>query len=197
MKNIEINTKYNNLLQVSEYFKNEEICKEHLAKLRWNGNVTCPQCTYDKVYETKAGFKCANPKCYKKFTVTVGTFFENTKISLRKWFIAIYIMSSHKKGISSLQLSKDIAVTQKTAWYMLHRIRQTLSDKGSQMQKGVVEVDERYIGGAHINKQRYKRSGHMGSVSKVAVIRLVERKGNLMSIPISNTRKVMLDIIVQ
>ncbi|MCI0450623.1 MAG: IS1595 family transposase [Chlorobi bacterium] len=181
---------YNNLIQVSQYFKDEKTCKEHLAKLRWSGNVTCPFCNHDKVYVTKAGYKCANPKCYKKFTATVGTFFENTKISLRKWFLAIYIMTSHKKGISSLQLSKDIGVTQKTAWFMAHRIREMLRAKNPTMLRGIIEADETYIGGKNKNRHWDKKvKGNQGRSlkDKSVVIGLYQRNGMIISKPIENT----------
>lgn len=190
---------YNNLIQVSEYFKDEKICKEHLAKLRWNGNVTCPHCNYDKVYTTSAGFKCANPKCYKKFTVLVGTFFENTKIPLRKWFLAIYVATSHKKGISSLQLSKDIAVTQKTAWFMLHRIREMFKDKAPKMLSGIIEADETYVGGKNDNRHEHKKvknSKGRTAIDKTPVFGMLQRNGKVISMPVEDVTKKTLQHII-
>lgn len=180
---------YNSLIQVQKYFSNEQVCREHLEKLRWDGRVLCPHCGHDKVYKTKAGYKCANTKCYKKFTVLVGTFFENTKISLSKWFVTIYLATSHKKGLSSLQLSKDIGVTQKTAWFMLHRIREMLKDKAPEMLEGIIEADETYIGGKNKNRHEDKKiSGTQGrSVKdKTPVFGLFERNGMITSKPIKN-----------
>ena len=113
-------TKFTNLHDLREHFNSEEVCRKHLEKYRWNDKPVCPFCGCEKVYKLKDNktYKCANNECYKKFTVTVGTIFENTKIPLSKWFIAIYILQSHTKGISSVQLAKDIGVTQKTAWFI-------------------------------------------------------------------------------
>ena len=126
---------FKNLIELTQHFSNEETCRKHLEELRWNNKPVCPYCNHKKVYKIEKGkrFKCANKECYKKFSVTVGTIFENSKIPLKTWFIAIYFACNHKKGISSLQLSKDIGVTQKTAWFILHRIREMLKEKAPQM----------------------------------------------------------------
>jgi transposase-like protein len=108
-----------------DYFNTEEKCIEYLAKVRWNDGVECPYCANDKAYRLKSGrknWKCS--KCRKQFSVRVGTIFEDSKI-LRKWFVATYLIAAHKKGISSHQSGRDIKVSQKTAWYMLQRIRQS------------------------------------------------------------------------
>jgi len=191
--------KYNNLLDVQKYFSDEEVCKKHLEKLRWNGNVTCPHCNHDKVYKTKAGYKCGNPNCYKKFTVLVGTFFENTKIPLSKWFVAIYIATSHKKGIASLQLARDLGITQKTAWFMLHRIREMLKANAPEMLEGVVEADETFIGGKNKNRhnnKKVKQSQGRSVKDKTPVLGLFERNGMITSKPIKNTAKETIQPII-
>lgn len=118
-----------------------------MVKLRWNGEPVCPYCGHTKTYVIENGkrFKCANKACYKKFSVTVGTIFEASNIPLTTWFPAMYLIASHKKGISSVQLAKDLGVTQKTAWFMLHRIRVALKAKNSPLFSGVVEADETYM----------------------------------------------------
>jgi transposase-like protein len=129
---------YNNLLQVTSYFKNNKKCIKHLEKIRWNGNVICPYCKSDKVYKVLKDYKCGN--CNYRFNVKIGTIFESSKIPLNKWFVAIYLETSFKKGISSLQLSKEIGVQQRTAWFMLHRIREMLRDKSNNILSGIVEL---------------------------------------------------------
>lgn len=113
---------YNSLAELFETFQDEQECIEHLEWLRWNGNVVSPFDAGSKVYKCKGNkYRCRNTGKY--FNVKTRTLFDNTKISLRKWFAAIWLVTSHKKGISSVQLGRDIGVTQKTAWFMLHRIR--------------------------------------------------------------------------
>ena len=90
-------------------------------------------------------------ECGKNFSVTVGTIFENTKIPLRKWFIAMYLISSHKKGVSSHQLSLDLGITQKTAWFILHKVRTLYQQYDTPVLEGEVEADEMYLGGREIN----------------------------------------------
>ncbi len=96
--------------------------------------------------------------CNRKFNVTVGTIFENTKVDLRKWLIAMYLVSSHKKGVSSCQLARDIKVTQKTAWFMLHKIRGLYGQDDTVSLNGDVEMDEMYLGGREGNKHEDKRT---------------------------------------
>ena len=112
------------------------------------GVVICPFCKSEKHYKfaNSHTYKCRD--CKKKFNAKIGTIFENTKIPLSKWFVSIYITTSHKKGISSCQLAKDIGVTQKTAWFILHRIREMLKVKAPYMLRYKVEIDETFIGGA-------------------------------------------------
>lgn len=113
MKNI-----FANLLEIMNHFNDKNVCVEYLKSLRWSdGKIECPHCfSSKKIYRMKYNYKCS--ECRKQFSVTKGTIFENSPIPLQKWFVAIYLMSSHKKGISSIQLAKDLGITQKTAWFM-------------------------------------------------------------------------------
>ncbi len=119
---MELITSFKSLSDFIEYFKDEQFCQDYLESMRWDTEPECPHCHSREVYRYTDGksFKCK--PCRKKFTVRVGTIFEGSKISLRKWFIAIYIFTN-KEVITSVQLAKDIRVTQKSAWYVLQRIR--------------------------------------------------------------------------
>lgn len=202
---------FKNLPELLDYFKDEETCRIYLEKARWAGVPICPYCGHcGKMYRIEKGkrIKCGNKGCYKKFSVTVGTVFEDTKIKLRLWFAALYLATAHKKGISSLQLGRDLNVTQKTAWFMLHRLREMLRNDAPQMLQDTVEIDEVYIGGKDKNKHANKRSriseqkdplrrGHENK-GKVPVIGLVQRNGKVMAQKVmSTTTEEVIPIIVK
>ena len=183
---------FDSLFSLNERFPDDKSCREFLEKARWSEKPICPHCKHDKVYRFSDGklFKCA--KCRKQFTVTVGTIFEDSHISLKKWFFAIYLITAHKKGISSLQLSKDLKVTQKTAWFILHRVRYAVKTKEFKAPLGnIVEADETYIGG-----KKHKGKRGRGSENKTAVFGMVERQGELFSIPVENTKKATIQPII-
>lgn len=185
-------TKFNSLIQVLDYFKDEATCIAYLAKERWGDTPACPHCGNVGAYVTNRGFKCKAKECHKKFSVTTGTTFENTKISLRTWFAAMYLCTAHKKGISSLQLSRDLNITQKTAWFILHRIREMLTIYNSEKLSGTVEVDETYVGGLTRNKsnkirKELKEAGTQFS-DKTGVVALVQRDGEIRT-QVINTQK--------
>ncbi len=166
-------TDFNNVIQILDYFKSDKRCKDLLIKQRWSNGVNCPFCNNIKVYVTKRGFKCANTECRKGFTVTVKTIFENTKIKLRYWFAAIYLVTSHKKGISSHQLSRDLNITQKTAWFMLQRIRSIMKDMTPLLMNGIIEIDEAFIGGKAQQTEKFD--------NKSIIFGLLERGGRLVT----------------
>lgn len=170
---------FNSLIQLLDFFKDENICKEYLGKQRWGDTPSCPHCGNVGAYVTNRGYKCKAKECHKKFSVTTGTIYENTKISLRTWFAAMYLLTAHKKGISSHQLARDLNVTQRTAWFVLHRIREMLKEKAPQALKGVVEADETYVGGKNANRHLNKKvKGSQGTRSKdkAPVVGIVQRK---------------------
>lgn len=194
---------FKNLPELLNYFKEQKTCIEFLEQQRWGGKPVCTHCGHsEKIYRTNRGYKC--PKCLKKFSVTVGTVLEKTHIALNIWFGAIYICTAHKKGISSLQLSRDLGITQKTAWYLLHRIREMMKEKAPQMLEGTVEVDETYIGGNYRNKHKSERNQLQESGKKIlgrgtdkpTVLGLVQRDGSIVHQPVESAmRKDVFPII--
>lgn len=193
-------TAFKNLAELTSYFPDDQSCREYLEAMRWNGTPVCPHCGYDKSYKFKDNrhYKCSF--CRQKFTVTIGTIFEDTKIGLRKWFIAIYIFTSHKKGISSCQLAKDLGITQKSAWHMLHRIRFAFGVSEPETLSGNVEVDETYIGGKAKNMHktvRERKIAGRGASGKTAVIGLVERRGRVYARPVTATDNATLQAVVR
>jgi transposase-like protein len=174
---------FKSIIQLLDYFKDEATCIEYYEKLRWNGKPVCPHCGIDKTpYRTNRGYKCSDKDCGKKFTVKVGTIFENSKIPFRVWFGAIYLATAHKKGISSLQLGRDLNITQKTAWFVLHRVREMLKQNAPTMIGGngtMVEADETYIGGKEKNKHASKRRKEGEPDKKRMVVGIIERDGRV------------------
>ena len=171
-------SKFNSILSLITYFHNEEICKRAITQSRWaDGDVVCPYCGGHHCKTRKDGkYRCSN--CGKNFSCLVGTIFENTKLPLIKWFIAMYLISSHKKGISSHQLAKDINVTQATAWYMLQKIRLLYPQMDSEAFEGTVECDEVYIGGKEKWKHKSMRTPHTqgrSTKTKTPVFGMMER----------------------
>jgi len=172
--------KFKSLPQLLNHFKNESTCIKYLEKQRWGKKPCCPHCGCVGAYTLNDGrYKCKDKGCYKKFSVMVGTIFENSKVKLNLWFAAIYLATAHKKGISSLQLHRDLGVTQKTAWFMLHRIREMLREKQSPMLSGTVEADETYIGGDQKNMHQDKRKVGSGKEHKTPVLGMLERGGKI------------------
>ena len=124
-------------------------------------------------------FKCREKQCRSKFSVTVGTIYENTKLPLTKWFLATYILSVHSKGISSLQLAGWLGITQKSAWHLNHRIREMLTDKAPELLDGICEVDETYVGGSLKNIHSKKKEKLKGLDNKTMVFGAVQRQGKV------------------
>lgn len=120
---------FNSLLELLRSFPDEQSCIGHFTSIRWAGKPYCPHCGNAKVYHfsDKRTHKCG--ECRKRFSIRVRTIFEDSKIPLQKWFMAIHLATSHKRGISSIQLGEDIKVTQKTAWFMLYRLRHASQTK--------------------------------------------------------------------
>jgi len=147
---------FDNILQLCEKLSTEAKCIEFFINLRWKDGVECPHCQSKKIYTLKnrKSFRCGNAECRETFSIRTGTVMEASNISIKKWILAIYLATSNKKGISSPQLAKHIGISQQSAWFILHRIREAKGIKfnSSSSFSGTVEVDECYVGGSESNK---------------------------------------------
>src|SRR3954470_10518811 len=174
------------LVQAIRYFADPDVSLAFLAGLRWPEGVTCPRCNSDKnsFLSTRRIWKCKG--CQKQFSVKLGTIFEDSPIGLDKWLPAIWLIVNAKNGISSYELHRALGVTQKTAWFMLHRIRLAMQTQTFAKMSGDVEVDETYIGGKARfmhpeRKDRMLKGRRGGTTGKAAVMGLLsrnERKGH-------------------
>lgn len=204
--------KFNNIISLTTYFNTERKCKQAIIDSRWeDGNVVCPYCGAHHCVDRMDGrFRCKT--CRKNFSCLVGTIFENSKLPLIKWFVAMYLISSHKKGVSSHQLSRDINVTQTTAWHMLQKIRLLYPQTDADTFEGTVECDEVYIGGKEKWKHKSMRTPNTqgrSTKTKTPVFGMMER-GNFINADgeaenmtyvhafvVENTNKATLQPIIQ
>jgi transposase-like protein len=177
------------LLQLFEMFPNEEAAREYLESRLWPSGVKCPRCKQgNKIKQRKGGFyRCNN--CLLDFTVRTGTIFERSHVPLHKWIYAMYLLVTARKGISSLQLSKEIGITQKSAWFVLQRLREACGNKLEKL-RGIIEIDESFFGGLEKNKHESKKLKEgRGAVGKKTIIGMRERGGRTVSMPIENVTK--------
>jgi transposase-like protein len=163
--------------QVFQMFPDAESARLFLESRIWADGVTCPTCkATENITTRKGGFYRCNP-CKLDFTIRTGTVFERSHIPLHKWLYAMYLLVTARKGISSLQLSKEIGVTQKSAWFMLHRLREACGGPNLTKLRGIVELDECFIGGKERNKHEHKKlKAGRGPVGKTAVLGMRERE---------------------
>lgn len=183
MKNTKKTTdNFKGIIELSQRFPDENSCREYFAQMRWNGKTVCPHCQNSEkkiyVFEKRNLYKCS--ACKKQFTITVGTVFEGSKIPLRKWMFAIYLLTNTSKGVSSMYLAKHIGLTQKSAWFVLHRIRYAIKTKNfwTAPLSNIVEADETYIGGKVKNMSMKKRAELKNKFSrgeKTTVVGMIDR----------------------
>ena len=190
-------------------FPDEDACRKFLFERRWpDGVVHCPRCgKSDNVYALKAfpwRWECSNPECRSgnayRFSLLVGTIFENTKHPLITWFKVLYTILQSKKGVSSRQLRRMFfgeTSSLHTAWYMGHRLRAAMRDPEFTKLMGIVEVDETYVGGKGKNRHAKDRFKGGGTAGKIPVIGAISRKGNVICRMIENTDTPTLDRFVR
>jgi hypothetical protein len=171
------------LLEAIQYFSDPQVCLNFMVGLRWpDGVVVCPTCGSREVgfLASRNLFQCRIKHPKRQFSIKVGTIFEDSPIGLEKWLPALWMIANDKNGISSYELHRALGVTQKTAWFMLHRIRLAMQTESFDKMSGEVEVDETFIGGKarnmHADKRAEKITGR-GMVGKTAVLGLLERHG--------------------
>jgi transposase-like protein len=186
------------------YFSNPDNCIDYLAIRRWpDGKVVCPTCGCEtvKFSEKRRTWTCAKHHAKREFSAKIGTIMEDSPISLDKWLMAMWMVTNCKNGVSSCEIAKDVKVTQKSAWFMLHRIRLAMQDDffGSKL-GGEVEVDETFIGGKarnmHVSKRQRRITG-TGGKDKTAVMGILERGGKIRTAVIPNRRKSALQAEVK
>jgi transposase-like protein len=197
-------TEPKSLQEAVVYFSNPDNCIDYLAIRRWpDGRVLCPTCGSDKVKfnADRRIWQCSSHHSKRQFSIKVGTIMEDSAIPLDKWLMAMWMVTNCKNGISSYEIAKDVKVTQKSAWFMLHRIRLAMQDEASENKlSGHVEVDETFIGGKarnmHLDKRERRITG-TGGKDKTIVFGALERGGKIRTAVISDRKRAALQVEVK
>ena len=185
------------LIQAVRFFADIDMCNEYMKQIKWpDGKITCPKCQSDRVGEiaTRNMLRCK--ACRKQFSLKSGTIFEDSPLSLDKWFVAVWCITNCKNGISSYELSRDLGVTQKSAWHMLHRIRLAMQDGSFVKMTGTVEADETFVGGKAKNMHhavKKERIVGRGASGKMIVQGILNRKGRVIADVVPNTKRKTLN----
>jgi transposase-like protein len=162
-----------NLVELIDRFHDEDRCRKYLEGLRWPDGLECPRCGGMTISHITTRHQLDCDSCRYRFSVTAGTIFHDSHLPLWKWLVAVYLIVESKKGISANQLKRMIGVSYKTAWYLCHRIRAALNEVDAQLLKGIVEVEETFVGGEMEGKGR----GYRGN--KTVVAGAMQRGGNI------------------
>jgi transposase-like protein len=190
------------LQQAILYFSDFDRCREFLSDLRWpDGRIACPQCGSENVtYLAKARvWKCYGKHSKAKFSLKTGTIFEDSPLGLDKWLAALWLVVNCKNGVSSCEIARDLGITQKSAWFMAHRLRLALHHGSFDKLSGEVEVDETFIGGKARNMhvaQRRRRITGTGTKDKTAVMGILERGGTVRTSVVENRKKATLQAAI-
>ena len=168
-------------IELMKKFSNDEVAEKWFVKNRWKNDISCPKCgsvnIQTKTTHPEMPFRCRD--CRKFFSVKTGTAMEGSNLGYQVWIVAIFLLTTNLKGVSSMKLHRDLGITQKAAWHLAHRIRETYNDKESERElTGPVEVDETFIGGKEKNKHEDKRSHTRGPSGKTVVVGMKDRETN-------------------
>jgi transposase-like protein len=173
------------LLEAIRYFQDPDVANEFVAALRWPNGPRCPDCGGAELgyIKTRRLWQCRNKTCKRQFSVKVGSIFEDSPIPLDKWIASVWMIANAKNGISSHELGRSVGLTQKSAWFVLHRIRLAMQDGSFEKLSGEVEVDETFIGGKARNMHKSTRARRLpskgGGAGKTIVMGMVERGGDV------------------
>jgi transposase-like protein len=191
------------LLEAVKYFSDPKVCFTHMLAVKWpDGKVCCPKCGSQSVgiIASRSMLQCKVKTCRKQFSVKVDTIFEDSPLGLDKWFVAVWCIANAKNGISSCELARAIGVTQKTAWFLLHRVRLAMATRSFHKLDGEVEVDETFIGGKSANMHKSKRERLItgrGTVGKAIVQGLLQRGGEARMEVVGSTDDITLQSTVR
>jgi transposase-like protein len=191
------------LLEAVRFFSDADRCHEYMKSIKWpDGQIRCPKCNGENIGEIKSRrvFQCKAKDCRKQFSVKVGTIFEDSPLGMDKWLVAVWCIVNAKNGISSCELSRALGVTQKSAWFMLHRVRLAMKTESFSRITGEIEGDETFIGGKfknmHASKRAQKPRGR-GNVGKTVVQGLIQRGGEVRCKVVPNQKRKTLHSIIR
>ena len=183
------------LMEMFKRFPDQTTARRYMEAQRWPYGPVCPYCKEgERIHSRKGGYYRCNA-CREDFTVRTGTVMERSHIPLQKWLYAMYMLVTARKGISSVQLHTELSISQKSAWFMLHRLREACRDKDSSL-SGIVEIDETYVGGKQRNKHADKKVEGRGTVGKAPVLGMRQRGGKVIAMPIKMTDKGTIQDII-
>src|SRR6266536_2536295 len=183
------------LIEAIRYFSDQDVCVEFVVRLRWPDGPVCPRCggMEHSYLTTRRLWKCKS--CKRQFSVKVGSIFEDSPIGLDKWLAAMWMIANSKNGVSSHEMARSLGITQKSAWFLLHRIRLAMQTGTLQKLDGEIEVDETFIGGKARNMHKDVRARKItgtGGKDKAIVAGVLQRGGEIRAAVVSNTSRATL-----